>query len=126
MARARAWTHDEDVALLKARIYSVTWEMIALDNRRTVASCKQRLQELRLSKAHARLVGQIPVRRTATPARAAVKSVVPTSEIMESNARKLLRYAREASYVTADVTATFFGDPLPGDSALDRKRELVS
>ena len=122
MARARLWTEDEDISLIKARIYNVTWETIALDNLRTVVSCKKRLQELRTDKAHARLVARIPVRRTATPARAAVKSIVPTPEIIEAKARQLLRYAREAS----DITATFFGDPLPGYSALDRKRELVS
>lgn len=122
MAAGAPWTDQENRSLLKGRIHSVSWETLAADLRRTIPSCKKQLQLLDGNRTYATLTARIPHKRRVTvSARAQVKSIVATPEILDRDRRNLLRYVREET----DATATFFGDPLPGYSALDRKLEGV-
>ena len=125
MRICKAWTISDRRALILHRQAGLTCTDIALKLNRTAKSCQQQIIYLKRHadyKSEIAAIGACPDSRAEPPAKAHLVPDARTPQAIDRDARLLLRFAREET----DCTATFFGDPLPGYSALDRKRESVS
>lgn len=96
---ARVWSTAERALLLKQRADGLAWEVISASFPGSTPSTCEAMWKL--------------IRWTAVRANAPAKRSPDTHLDRERR--------RELSYARTDVTATFFNDPLPGYSALDRR-----
>jgi hypothetical protein len=118
MTKGTPWTRAQNLALLQARIRDISWEAISEDCGRTANSCKQQVQALMRMPQYADLTAQLEGRTNCLHSkRGNVTENLPRALVDDRDRRTALRYVREET----DATATFFGDPLPGYSALDRR-----
>lgn len=99
-----AWTPEEEDELLSLHDDGFSVQGFAADKRIQVSAVKARLEIL------------LYRRRIAAGRPARVHGVVPAERLADCEARKAAADRR-------DLTATFFGDPPPGYSALDKRRQ---
>lgn len=102
MRQIKSWT-DEEVALLRKldEKHGGDLELVARELKRTEKSCAWKLTTIRPVKKR----GPLPGRGCAR---------VAQEQIDDMRERQALRNSQS-------ITSAFFGDPLPGRSALDRR-----
>ena len=108
MSTGRPWTEEEDNTLMQLRRDGVTWEDIAERQRRSVKAIRSRYCDLRS--------GRVRLRRPNLHAEPAPNVRLMPEMLADRDARM------EASW-RRTPTQEFFGDPPPGYSALDKKRQ---
>ena len=114
MARKNGWSHAEICKLFTLRdIEGLKWSAVAAEMpRRSQEACQVQYGKL-ADKGRALVISSVQVRQ-APPSRAPARAV-PTSRLI-AVAELMQRIGVQG------VTAGLLGDPLPGRSALDRKR----
>lgn len=117
MGKGDAWTHRENLALIEARLRKISWEAIAEDTGRSPGSLRQQVQKLCRMPRYAEIAAGLIDQHTVYSKRGDVDGNIARSLIVDRDRRRALRLAREL----VDATATFFGDPPPGYSALDKR-----
>ncbi|MFA7308331.1 MAG: SANT/Myb-like DNA-binding domain-containing protein [Hyphomicrobium sp.] len=116
MRKGRRWSEDDRREILHLRgVCGLSWAVIATRFPGTTENaCKFQYFRAIASKPRRRAVSGEPLRRGDGRADCdPVASRVAPDVIVDRDRRRLLRLER------ADVTANFFGDPLPGYSARD-------
>lgn len=101
--RGERWTDAENAALLAAGDKAEDWGEIGIGLDRTRWACKVQYNALKR--------GQVP--GDAKPV---------TSRVLRQHDTALAKQIRDTRPQHQSITAEFFGDPLPGRSALDRMR----
>ena len=109
-----AWTREEDQLLMWRRDGEhIKFASIAAELGKRVSTVMTRYHVLRRERASG----------AAGFGERLGYSAASSAQIAERDALTVARTEREEqASVTGDVTALFFGDPLPGRSALDQKR----
>lgn len=98
--RCGTWSADDDAKLMRLRVQErKRWAQIAEELDRPRSSCSGRYQDLIDPPVSTNLVAD--------------RTVVPAERFAERDAR--------INRAPRDLTASFFGDPLPGYSALEQR-----
>jgi DNA-binding Lrp family transcriptional regulator len=100
--KGERWSDDENGALIEAGDKGEPWGDIGARIKRTDRACKVQYNLLKRTAA-----GAVPK--------------APHQRIIRQSATELAKQIRDTSPQHRSITAEFFGDPLPGRSALDQR-----
>lgn len=120
----KAWSRRDELKLVAMRGRNWTWDEIGERLGRSSMACEVRFQRVKyllrvnldIKQRHVKTLAEIHEARLTPLAR---------KRQAESEARAAAAIAREQAELSRGlITSTYFGDPPPGWSALDRKRKV--